>query len=45
MNWQDKYQFLKFSPLDNGVLLVTISRPEVLNAGLEKTILYALTQF
>ena len=31
MNYSD-FQFLKFDPKPNGVLLITINRPEVMNA-------------
>ncbi|MFV2090307.1 MAG: enoyl-CoA hydratase/isomerase family protein, partial [Pseudomonadales bacterium] len=42
MNYQD-YRHLKFDPKENGVLLVTINRPEVMNAT-NARLHYELTQ-
>ena len=42
-NWFDKYEHLKFERLADGVLLMTINRPEQMNAT-DKTLHFALSR-
>jgi enoyl-CoA hydratase len=42
-NWFDKYEYLKFERLADGVLLMTINRPEQMNAT-DKTLHFALSR-